>query len=138
MIDLFLQLPRALNPQKLESDVLLRNSEAYIFNYYGHDPTVDYTQGWLGYFLSCFGVYGLLASMAVLGLLFSVFDRWLVTTSSALCVPLYYIAVFNIIYYEGTFPFFLGSIRTLAPILAAMVVIHYLGRNMGLLRIKTA
>jgi hypothetical protein len=129
LVDLYLQVPRVLNPVKLDSDILLRNSKAITFAHFGSDPTVDYLQGWLGYFLGCFGRLGMLFAMAVLGVLLAKLDGWLIQTSLSISVLVYYIVISNVLYYEGVLQSLLGSTRSIAAISIVMLIFYNLMRR---------
>ncbi len=126
LIDFSLQIPRALYESKLEGDITARDAKAYMFSNFGYRQEVDYLQGWLGYLLASFGIYGLLFSMIILGFMMAVLDKWFIRTSSFFGITMYFIVVYNTIFYELTPSGLLSFLRTFVVLFVIFSIKEYL------------
>lgn len=114
--DILLAIPRFLNPLKVTSDLIDRNSEAYLDAYYQVPTGIDYTTGLFGYLFACFGKMGLWIIAVLLGIAFAYFDNWSLTHLDFTGLLWFTGCVSSVMLYEQNFSAYIMSARTCATI----------------------
>ena len=120
--DLLMMVPRAWQPNKLDKDSMFRDYKVFLSLHFGMKADLDYLCCWMGYLLGSFGTYGLVISMALLGLLFAKLDDWFMSSSSVSATAAYFVLVMAILYYEQVLMVLLATARSFVMVCALVWV----------------
>lgn len=123
--DVYMVVPRAVMPSKIERNVTDRNAEGYLIEHYRVHPT-DYCTGWMGLLVGSFGKGGSILAGIVLGFCLAKLDDWFVRSTRMAAFFVHYVALQVAIWYEGLFSHLLATIRNFLIVYAAIVAVGYL------------
>lgn len=109
---LYLCIPSAVMPSKLESDVRWRLDKEYLTQHYGMSSEIDYVVGLFGVFYGCYGLASLLLGSVFMAVLYAWLDNKLMLVGSVTHTLLFSCFLQSALMYEQNVDVYMLNLRS--------------------------